>query len=621
MKDIKIIKNDILQILNHLPGKSGVYLFKDEEDRIIYVGKAKNLNSRVRSYFKSRKSLSHTNPKAYYFSEKIDSIDYIVTDSEVEAFILEINLIKKYRPKFNSFFRDDKSYPFIAITEDDEFPQFFITRNKKIKGARYFGPYTNVSDLRETVEYIGKLFRLRDCKKAKPGKTGNTPCLNYHMKLCSGPCIGKISKDEYRENIKLIIAILSGRNKSVVAGLEKQMMDFSCSQEFEKALETKNKIDFIKGLNNEQKIYINSERSWDFIGFCLSDSFASANIFMYRNGEFAGFSNFILESFEDLSREEILADFIIKYYENISNMPSKIYIPFQAESEKSIIEFFMKTKNKKLSIRIPQSGEKKKIMDMVLNNCRLFADKKKFEKQSNHDKTYNDLIELQKKLALSNIPRRIECYDISNLRESFAVGAMVVFKDGYPLKNNYRHFKIKTVRGQDDFAMLQEILERRLSYLKKSKISIDESFYQRPDLIIIDGGRGQLASAREVLEEKGFKKSIDLISIAKKEEIIFGDRHPEGIKLNKDTGSMRIVLRLRDEAHRFALQYHRKIRDKNMVFSFFDSVRGIGEKKKTILYENFNSVDELKNQDIKVLLELKGINYTDAKNIYDALHK
>ena len=621
MENIKLIKDDILKLLCHIPKKSGVYLFRDKESRIIYVGKAKNLNSRVRSYFKSRKTLSETNPKAYYFSDKIDSIDYIVTDSEVEAFILEINLIKKHRPKFNSSFRDDKSYPFIAITEEDDFPQFLITRNRKIKGARYFGPYTNVSELRETVEYISKLFKLRDCKKTKPGKIGNTPCLNYHMQLCSGPCIGKISKEEYRNNIKLATLILCGKNKSLVSNLEKQMVDFSKNQEFEKALELKNKIDFINGLNNKQKIYINSEYSWDFIGFCLSDDFASANIFMYRNGEFAGFSNFILENFENLSREEILSDFIIKYYDNISNMPSNIYIPFLLENEKSIIEFFIRTKNKKINLRIPKSGEKKKIMDMVSNNCRLFAEKKKFEKQSNHDKLFNDLIDLQEKLTLRNIPRRIECYDISNLKDSFAVGAMVVFKDGHPMKNNYRHFKIKTVSGQDDFAMLQEVLERRLRYLKKSKINIDESFYQKPDLIIIDGGKGQLSAAQEVFVKNEITESIDLISIAKKEEIIFGSCHPEGIKINKDTGSMRLVLRLRDEAHRFALGYHRKLRDKNMIFSFFDSVKGIGEKKKTIIYENFNSIEELKNQDVNNLLKIKGISYTDAKNIYDALHK
>ncbi|MDD3520314.1 MAG: excinuclease ABC subunit UvrC [Actinomycetota bacterium] len=621
MEDIKIIKDDILKILSHIPKKSGVYLFKDKDARIIYVGKAKSLNSRVRSYFKSRKTLSETNPKAYYFSEKIDSIDYIVTDSEVEAFILEINLIKKYRPKFNSFFRDDKSYPFIAITEEEEFPQFFITRNKKIRGARYFGPYTNVSDLRESVEYISKVFRLRDCKKTKPGKTGNTPCLNYHMKLCSGPCIGEISKDEYRENIKLIISVLSGKNKSLIAKLEKQMINFSKEQEYEKALDAKNKIDFLKGLNNEQKIYINSEYSWDFIGFCQSDDFASINIFMYRNGEFAGYSNFLLDNFEDMNKEEILSDFIVKYYENISNMPSKIYIPFLPESEELIIEFFIKTKNKRINLKVPKSGANKKIMDMVSNNCRLFAEKKKFEKQSNHDKLFNDLIELQGKLALSNIPRRIECYDISNLKESFAVGSMVVFADGYPLNNNYRHFKIKTVKGQDDFAMLQEVLERRLSYLKKSKIYFDESFYMKPDLIIIDGGKGQLSAASEVLEKNKLDKSIDIISIAKKEEIIFCKLHPEGIKINKDNGSMRIVIRLRDEAHRFALQYHRKLRDKNMTFSFFDSVKGIGEKKKAVLYENFNSMEELKNQDVKTLIKIKGITYIDAKNIYDALHK
>lgn len=621
MKDTRQIKNSVLQVLNHIPKKSGVYLFKDKDEKIIYVGKAKVLSNRVKSYFKSREALSHSNPKAYYFSEKIEGIDYIITDSEVEAFILEINLIKKYRPKFNSFFRDDKSYPFIAITEEEDYPQFFITRNKKIRGARYFGPYTNAAELKETAEYIRKVFKLRDCRKARPGKVGNTPCLNYHMNLCSGPCINKISKSDYRENIKLIISILSGKNTTLVQNLKKQMEDFSSKEEFEKALEIKNKIDFINRLNSEQKIYVSSENSWDFIGFCKSDNYAAANIFMYRNGEFAGFSNFILDHLGEPEEEEILSDFIVKYYNDISNIPSTIYIPFSIQDEKTIIEFFIKTKGRKIKLKIPKTGKKKKILEMVQNNCRLYLEKKKFEKQANYDKLFNDLIDLQKRLALKNIPRRIECYDISNLKDSFPVGSMVVFKDGHPLKSNYRHFKIKTVQGQDDFAMLQEVLARRLSYLKKIKISIDESFYQKPDLIIIDGGKGQLSAAGEILSGYGLEESIDLISIAKAEEIIFGAHYPEGIKINKDTGSMRLVINLRDEAHRFALDYHRKIRDRQMISSFFDSVRGIGEKKKNILYENFNSVEELKMQSLENILKLKGISYTDAKNIYDALHK
>jgi len=568
MESIKPIYNDLSETLNNIPKKPGVYLFKDKEEKIIYIGKAKDLYKRVRSYFKSRNALSESNPKAYYFSEKIQSIDYIVTDSEIEALILEINLIKKYRPKFNSSFRDDKSYPFIAITKEDEFPQFFITRNKKISGAKYFGPYTNANELRQTVEYIRKILKLRDCRKSKPGKYVNRACLNYYLGFCSGPCTGNINKEDYGENIRLVEMILSGKNNILVEELKNKMIDFSQNQEFEKAMEIKNKIQLIQQLNNKQKIYIDSELAWDFVGFYRLEDFSSANIFMYRNGEFAGFSNFVIEDSEGLEDKDILSDFIIKYYEGISNMPSTIYVPFLLENEKMVIEFFKRTKNRKISLRVPKIGENAKIMEMVLNNCKLFAEKKLFEKQSNYDKLFNDLTELQKRLVLKNIPRRIECYDISNLKEEFAVGSMVVFQNGYSEKSNYRHFKIKNVKGQDDFAMIVEVLERRLSYLKKNGISINESFYQKPDLIIIDGGKGHLNLSKEVLKKNKLEDKIDIISIAKKEEIIYGSGFPEGIKLNKDTGYMRLIIKIRDEAHRFALQYHKKLRDKNMISSF-----------------------------------------------------
>jgi excinuclease ABC subunit C len=342
---------------------------------------------------------------------------------------------------------------------------------------------------------------------------------------------------------------------------------------------------------------------------------------MYRQGELAGFNNITITNFGAENSEEILSDFLVKYYENINNMPNIIYIPFEIEDLSTLMEYFKKAKGKKIDIKVPRTGENKNIMEMVLKNSGLFLEKKKYEKESNFSRVFNDVSDLQKALNLKNIPRRIECYDISNMGNSFPVGSMVVFTDGIPARNNYRHFKIKTVNGQDDFKMMQELLKRRLKYLNNSKIEIEESFYQKPDLIIIDGGKGQLSAVREVLNNYGMSDQIDLVSLAKKEEIIFSDIFKEGIAFEKSKNFMRLIIRIRDETHRFSVEFHQKLRDSNMTRSFLDSIKGIGEKKKQYIFEAANAKDDLKNLSLKDLADIKGITYNDAKNIYDALHR
>jgi excinuclease ABC subunit C len=621
MENIKTSQNDLTATINSLPKKPGVYLFKDNKGKIIYIGKAKILYNRVRSYFLNKENLNISNPKASYFSEKINTIDYLVTDSEIEALILELNLIKKYRPKFNADLKDDKSYPFIAITSEEDYPRLIITRNKNIRGAKYFGPYTNVHALREIVEYLKKIFLLRDCKKSKPGKQGSNPCLNFHIGLCSGPCINKISKSEYKKNIEYIILFLKGKNKNIINSLVLEMNKSAQNMDYEKAAEIKNRIDLISEIYNGQKIFIGGEDAWDFIAMSIDVDVAAASLFMYRQGEFAGFNNITITNFGAENLEEILSDFLVKYYENINNMPNIIYIPFELEDMTTLMEYFKKTKGKKIDIKVPRTGGNKSIMEMALRNCGLFLEKKKYEKESNFNKVFNDVADLQKALKLKNIPRRIECYDVSNLKDSFPVGSMVVFIDGIPARNNYRHFKIRTVRGQDDFKMIQELLRRRLRYLSNSKIEIEESFYQKPDLIIIDGGKGQLNAAKEVLADCQMSGQIDLVSLAKKEEIIFSDIFKGGISFEKSKNFMRLIIRVRDETHRFSVEFHQKLRDSNMTRSFLDNIKGIGEKKKQYIFEASNSIDDLKNLLLKDLADIKGITYNDAKNIYDALHR
>jgi len=621
MENIKIRQNDLASTINSLPKKPGVYLFKDDNGKVIYIGKAKILYNRVRSYFLNKENLNISNPKASYFSEKINTIDYLVTDSEIEALVLELNLIKKYRPKFNADLKDDKSYPFIAIIFEEEYPRLIITRNKNIKGAKYFGPYTNVHALREIVGYLKKIFLLRDCKKSKPGKQGNKPCLNFHIGLCSGPCINKISNSEYKKNIGYIILFLKGKNKNIIKSLVLEMNKSAEKLDYEKAARIKNRIELIGEIYNDQKIFIGGEDAWDFIAMSSDASVAAASLFMYRQGELAGFNNIIITNFGAENLEEIMSDFLVKYYENINNMPNIIYIPFEIEDMAILVEYFRKTKGKKIEIKIPRSGENRSIMEMALKNCGLFLEKKKYEKESNFNKVFNDITDLQKALKLKNIPKRIECYDVSNLGSSFPVGSMVVFIDGVPARNNYRHFKIKTVKGQDDFKMIQELLKRRLKYLSNSKIEIEESFYQKPDLIIIDGGRGQLNAAMEVLDDCGVSGYIDLVSLAKKEEIIFSIIFKDGISFEKSKNFMRLMIRIRDETHRFSVGFHQKLRDSNMTRSLLDNIKGIGEKKKQYIFEAASSIDSLKNLSLKDLADVKGLTYNDAKNIYDVLHR
>lgn len=613
---------DVKKTLSALPRKTGVYIFKDSSGRIIYIGKANNIYNRVRSYYQKNDSTDNLYHIISYFVGKINSIDYVVTDNEIEALILESNLIKRNRPKYNISFKDDKSYPFIAITEKEKFPRIFITRDRNIKAARYFGPYTNVNAANQTLEILRRIFKIRDCRKSKPGKAAGMPCLNYHINLCSAPCTGNVSEEKYRDNINYIKLFLKGRDSAVINILKSEIQKHVKDEEFEKAAEIKEKIDSINKLVISQKIFIYRKNSCDAVSISkdTDESMAAVSLFSYREGELIAVNNFVINNIKHLKDKEILSGFIKKYYTDIDNMPSKIYVPFKVEDMSIISKWFEDTKGKKIEIKIPKKGEKKKIIDMVTKNSKLYLNKKKFEKDVGSSKVYKHMLKLKEVLGLANIPRRVECFDISNLKNSFPVGSMVVFVDGNPLNSNYRHFKINTVSGQDDCRMIEEIITRRLKYLKGSKINIEDSFYIKPDLMVIDGGKAQFNAACNVLRQKGIF-NIDVISIAKKEEIIFCNKYIRGIKLDKNSNFMMIVTKIRDESHRFAVNYHRKLRDRYMTNSILDGIKGIGEKKKYYIFEKINSIDELKSSSIRDLLNIKGLSYRDAVNVYNSFHK
>lgn len=622
--DKKINENNyqgykIKEILKILPKKSGVYIFKNSKGKIIYIGKAKNLYSRVKSYFQDR-SDNFLYAKPLDFIKKIKSIDYVVTDNETEALILEGSLIKKNKPKYNIDLKDDKSYPFIAVTVNEKFPRVFLTRERNIKGAKYFGPYTDAGAVRKTLEYLRRIFPVRDCRKARPGKSTNMPCLNYHIKLCPAPCDGNVSQEEYRKNIDFIMLFLKGKDRTIIDWLKAKMEQYSKNREFEKAAELRNKIENINKLHKDQKIFFTAESTWDFISTARDADDAVISLFTYRSGVLAVVSNFTINNTRYFNDEEILSSFIENYYSNINDIPSKIFCPFEIKNTELISKWLTEKKGGKIEICVSKIGEKKKIMEMAVRNSKLYLEKKKFEKNTGHSKIYKNFVKLKKVLGLVNIPRRIECFDISNLKNTFPVGSMSVALNGKLLTNDYRYFKIKTVAGQDDCRMMGEIVTRRLRYLEGGEIKKRNSFYEKPDLIIIDGGKAQFNTASKLISERQIQ-DIDIISIAKKEETIFCSKYPDGIKLDLSDNYMRVLIKVRDEAHRFAVNYHRRLRGRSMTDSLLDGIKGIGEKKKKYIFENISSIEELKSKTIKDLMNIKGLNYKDATNIYRNIHR
>lgn len=616
------INENLKHTLSILPRKPGVYLFKDIKGRIIYVGKAKSLFDRVKSYFLSNDNAASVSHPISFFISKIDSADFIETDNEVEALILESSLIKKNRPKYNFDLKDDKSYPYVVITDSEKFPRVFITRIRNIRGAKYFGPYINIKNTRRTLETLREIFQIRDCKKSKPGKVKNAVCLNYHINLCSAPCTGKISEKAYRQNIENIKLFLKRGENAIVDNLRAEMTAFALRQEFEEAAKVKYAIDAIEDMLTAQRISFTSEDTWDVLAAAkdAKSNMAAVSLYNYQEGELAAVNNFIISNAMFLDEKEIISGFLKSYYLEIDNMSPTVYIPFQIEEVDAVSKWFSDLKGKKIEIKVARQQDKKDIMRMASKNAFLYLEKKKFEKTSGYSRVFKELLKLKEALGLANIPRRMECFDISNIGPSFAVGSMSVFTDAGPLLSNYRHFKIKAVEGQDDFAMIAEVVSRRLRYLSESTVDIEDSFYMKPELIIIDGGKAQYNAAKKVFEENSIV-DIDLISIAKKEEIIFNEKFPDGLSLDKHSEHMKIIIRIRDEAHRFAINYHKKLRSKYMTRSVLDGVKGIGEKKKALIQEKFADIEDLKACRLEELIKIKGLSYKDALNIYNSLNR
>ena len=607
--------------LKNLPSKPGVYLMKNSLGEVIYVGKAKILKNRVKSYFQNSKNHSE---KVRVMVKHIAEFEYIVTDSEMEALILECNLIKKYSPRYNILLKDDKFYPFIKITINDDFPRVFVTRNYSKDGSKYFGPYTNGTAVYETINLINKIFPLRTCKLLiKEGGEPVRPCLNYHIKKCFGPCGGYINKEEYGKMIKDVIDILSGKDTTVLKVLQSEMEEASMNLEFEKAADLRDKILAIEAIVEKQKIFKTMEGDEDFINIYRDEKDSCVQVFFSRDGKILGREHFIFENTAEDSIEEILEEFITSFYGGTAKVPRTIYVP--ALSNVELVEEYLTIKRgAKVWIKVPQKGQKREMLEMVKNNAQITLEK--FKDKYLRDKEINKIAleELQELLDLEIWPSRIEAYDISNIQGVDSVGSMIVFEEGRSKNSDYRRFRIKTVKGANDYDSMREILTRRFSHGLEEVKAIQESklqfsagkFSNFPDLIMMDGGKGQINIALEVLRDLNI--NIPVCGLVKDDKhatrgIIYNN---EELIINRSSNLMQLMRRNQDEVHRFAITYHRSLRDKRTLHSVLDDIPNVGEKRRRALLMKFGSVDNIKNATLEQLLETPSINNKAAESIY-----
>ena len=608
--------------LKILPDKPGVYLMKNSLGEIIYVGKAKVLKNRVRQYFQNSKNHSE---KVKAMVKNIAEFEYIVTDSEMEALILECNLIKKHSPKYNISLKDDKFYPFIKITTNEDFPRVFITRNFAKDGNKYFGPYPNAGAVHETIKLIRKIFPLRTCKKLifENGKH-TRPCLNYHIKKCNAPCEGHISKDEYKRMIDEIIDVLSGRDKSLINKLKNDMQEASMNLEFEKAASFRDKILAIESIAEKQKVFKSQDNDEDFINIYKDEKDCAVQVFFLRDGKVTGRENFILENSAYEDDSVIISQFIVSFYGGTPKVPKNIYIPLRNDDDNDALEEFLTIKRgSKVFVKVPIKGEKKEMLELVKSNAKVTLDQ--FKDKILRDKEINRLCleEIQELLELDSMPIRIEAYDISNIQGVDSVGSMIVFEDGKAKNSDYRRFRIKTVKNANDYDSMREILERRFSHGLKEIKEIQErqlkfssgKFSNFPDLIMMDGGKGQVNVALEVLQKLGI--NIPVCGLVKDDHhatrgIIYNNKE---LIINRTSNLMQMIRRVQDEVHRFAITYHRSLRDKKTLHSILDDIPNIGQKRRMALLMKFGSIDNIKKASVEELLETESIDNKAATSI------
>lgn len=611
--------------LKKLPDEPGVYIMKDASGEVIYVGKAINLKKRVRQYFQSSRNNS---PKVNAMVSHIHEFEYIIVDNEIEALILEANLIKKHRPKYNILLRDDKQYPYIKVTTNEKYPRVIKTRKVLKDGAKYFGPYPNVYAVNDTLDIIRNLYPIRTCKiNFDKDNRKHRPCLNYYIGRCLGPCQGNVDHDKYMEMIDEIIMFLSGKEEKLIEIIEDKMKKAAENLDFESAAKYRDQINSLKLILEKQKIVSSNLMDQDIIGMARGIEDVCVQVFFIRSGKIVGREHFIISDSFGEDRKEILSSFIKQFYLGTAYVPKEIFIEEEIDDMEVISEWLSEKRGNKVNIRIPKRGEKSQLMEMVRKNAmdmlNQYGDRLIREKEKNQEV----LCRLKNVLGLDRIPKRIEAYDISNISGVYSVGSMVVFENGNPKKSDYRRFKIRSTTTPDDYKSMEEVIRRRfLRGLKEKEIAKDsqldlEGFSALPDLIMLDGGKGQVNASLEVLRELNL--SIPVCGLVKDDfhktrGIIYNN---EEIQLDKDSDEFKLIYRIQEEAHRFAISYHRSLRSKEMLKSELDDIKGIGNKRKTALLKHFKTIENIKKASVEELAQVEGMNRRAAEDLYNYFRK
>lgn len=610
---------DLAAQLKVLPDKPGVYIMKDSQGNIIYVGKATSLRQRVRSYFQNSK---HHSPKVISLVERIHDLETIIVDSPVEALILECNLIKQHRPKYNIRLRDDKHYPYLKITLDEEYPRILVVRSMKPDKAKYFGPYTSSTAMNQTLKIIKDIFPLRSCRKEKVD-TKKRACLNAHIGKCSAPCAGKIAHEEYGQIVNQVVLFLEGRRMEIIKDLEKKMAQASDELRFEEAARFRDQIQAVQQVVEKQKIENDSFEDRDVVGLATNKDLAVAEVFFVRGGTVTGREHFFLTNVDNDGTPELLGAFLQQYYGNADYLPREIVAQCPIADQELVEKWLTMKRGSKVHLHIPQRGDKKRLLDLVVKNASILLVQHQSMKDKRKEEAGQALEQLRRELNLPQTPHRIECYDISNFQGTNSVGSMIVFLGGEPNPSQYRRFKIKTVEGPNDFASLQEVVSRRIQHgleerreIREARLQAkDAKFADFPDLMIIDGGKGQLSAVKEVLDQCAL--SLPVFGLAKEFEQLFRPEESDPIILERNSPAYYLIQRVRDEAHRFAITYHRKLRSKEQVKSVLDDIPGIGPARRKALIRAYGSVEKISRASLEELALVQGMNKTAAEEVYN----
>ena len=610
---------DIQEELKKLPGRPGVYIMHDEKDNIIYVGKAVSLKNRVRQYFQSSRNKG---VKIEQMVTHIRRFEYIVTDSELEALVLECNLIKEHRPKYNTMLMDDKTYPFIKVTTNEAFPRVILSRRMLKDKAKYFGPFTSAQSVRDTIDLIHKLYHVRSCNRNLPRDTGKErPCLNYHIKQCDAPCQGYISQEEYGKSINEVIRFLNGNYDSILGELEKKMNAASEALEFERAIEYRELLNSVKKVAQKQKITDSSGEDRDVLAVASGEEDAVVQVFFIRGGRLIGRDHFYLRISKGESRGSILDSFIKQYYAGTPYIPGELMLQEDVEDRELLEAWLTSKRGQKVTLRIPKKGSKEKLVELAAENARLVLTKDKERLKREEGRTIGAVKEIAALLEIDGITR-MEAYDISNTNGFESVGSMVVYEHGRPKRNDYRKFKIKGIKGADDYGSMREVLTRRFTHGLRERQENKElgKFTAFPDLILMDGGKGQVNVALQVLDEL----HLDIPVCGMVKDDYHRTRglyyHNEEIPIDKSSEAFRLITRIQDEAHRFAIEYHRQLRSKGQVHSILDDIDGIGPARRKALMRHYLSLDAIRAASVEELAKIPSMNEKAAESVYNFFH-